>query len=43
MPCNLATSGETVVVLLTALARAAAWRSVSSSASRWTAGLIVAR
>jgi len=43
IPCSLATSGGTAVVSLTALARAAAWRSVNSSASRWTVGLMAAR
>jgi hypothetical protein len=34
IPCSLATSGGTAVVSLMALARAAAWRSASSSTSR---------
>jgi hypothetical protein len=43
IPSSLATSGETAVVSLIASARVAAWRSASSSASRWTAGLMAAR
>jgi hypothetical protein len=31
------------VVSLMTLARAVAWRSINSSASRWTAGLMAAR
>ena len=43
IPCSLAISGGTAVVSLMAAARAAAWRSVNSSASRWTVGLMAAR
>jgi hypothetical protein len=43
IPCSLATPGGTAVVSLMALVRAVAWRSINSSASRWTAGLMAAR
>jgi len=43
IPCSLATSGGTAVVSLKTPARAVAWRSINSSASRWTAGLMAAR
>jgi len=43
IPCSLAISGGTAVVSLMAPARTAAWRPVSSSNSRRTAGLMAAR
>ena len=43
IPCSLAISGRTAVVSLMTAARARAWRSINSSASRWTVGLIAAR
>jgi len=43
IPCSLAISAGTAVVSLMALARAVAWRSVSSNTNRWTAGLMAAR
>ena len=42
-PCSLAIPGATAVLSLMAAARAVASRSVSSSASRRTAGLMAAR
>ena len=43
IPCSLATAGGTGVVSLMTSASAEAWRSASSSTSRWTAGLMAAR